>query len=87
LSRQSITQYPHLKVLSKKGYSFSFYNNEHEPIHVHVKKDGCEAVVEIEPIRVKRNIGFSDKDLQRIIDIIKEKKEAIKGAWYDFFAA
>ncbi len=25
------------------GFRFLFYSNDHEPIHVHITKDGCEA--------------------------------------------
>ena len=31
------------------GFHFLFYSNDHEPIHVHVIKDGHEARFQVEP--------------------------------------
>ena len=31
------------KIFEYFGFIFLFYSNEHEPIHVHVMKDGHEA--------------------------------------------
>ena len=33
-----------LKIFEKDGYLFFFYSNDHEPIHVHVRKGNGEAV-------------------------------------------
>ncbi|MCF2603942.1 DUF4160 domain-containing protein [Parabacteroides distasonis] len=35
------------KIFEYFGLIFLFYSNEHEPIHVHVMRDGKEAVFEI----------------------------------------
>lgn len=35
------------KIFEYFGFIFLFYSNEHEPIHVHVMKDGHEAIFEI----------------------------------------
>ena len=35
------------KIFEYFGFIFLFYFNEHEPIHVHVMKDGHEAIFEI----------------------------------------
>lgn len=35
------------KIFEYFGFIFLFYSNEHEPIHVHVMKDGYEAIFEI----------------------------------------
>ena len=35
------------KIYEYFGFIFLFYSNEHEPIHVHVNKDGHEAIFEI----------------------------------------
>ena len=32
------------KIFEYFGFIFLFYSNEHEPIHVHVMKDGHEAI-------------------------------------------
>ena len=38
---------PMPKIYEYFGFIFLFYSNEHEPIHVHVNKDGHEAIYEI----------------------------------------
>lgn len=40
------------------GFRFSFYSDDHEPIHVHVTKDGNEAKYNIEPFKQIYNHGF-----------------------------
>ena len=35
------------KIFEKDGFSFFFYMNEHEPVHVHVRKQGKIAKFEI----------------------------------------
>ena len=35
------------KIFEYFGFIFLFYSNEHEPIHVHVMKEGHEAIFEI----------------------------------------
>lgn len=35
------------KIFEYFGFVFLFYSNEHEPIHVHVNRDGHEAIFEI----------------------------------------
>ena len=32
------------------GFRFLFYSNDHEPIHVHIVKDGCEAKYNVSPV-------------------------------------
>jgi hypothetical protein len=35
-------------VFQKDGYTFFFYSNDHEPIHLHVRKGGGEAVFNVD---------------------------------------
>lgn len=35
------------KIFEYFGFVFLFYSSEHEPIHVHVNKNGCEVIFEI----------------------------------------
>lgn len=46
------------------GFTFKFYSNEHEPIHVHVIKGGAKAKFTIDPVRLVENQGF--KPAERI---------------------
>lgn len=42
------------------GFCFLFYSDDHEPIHVHVIKDGHEAKYNIEPLEQICNYGFKN---------------------------
>jgi RNAse (barnase) inhibitor barstar len=57
------------------GYKFYIYSNEEAKIHVHVSKDENEAKVWLCPVELARNNGFSKKELNRIIKIVREYEE------------
>jgi len=42
-------------VFEQDGYKFFFYSNDHEPIHVHVRYAGGEAIFNIDEIIEKWN--------------------------------
>ena len=43
------------------GYIFKFYSDDHEPIHVHVVKDGKEAKYNVSPnVEQVFNHGFKN---------------------------
>ncbi|MFW6414404.1 MAG: DUF4160 domain-containing protein [Verrucomicrobiota bacterium] len=47
-------------IFEQDGYKFFFYSNEHEPIHVHVRRGGGEAIFEMEEqieLRVSQSTG------------------------------
>ena len=60
------------------GFRFMFYSNDHEPIHVHVIKDGNEAKYNVSPLIQIYNHGFKKHDIALIESIISEN-EAIDG--------
>jgi hypothetical protein len=52
------------KIFEYFGFIFLFYSNEHDPIHVHVIKNGCEVVFELliqEGKLVELNVRHSNK--------------------------
>ncbi|MBO7438397.1 MAG: DUF4160 domain-containing protein [Bacteroidales bacterium] len=67
------------------GYRFLFYSNDHEPVHVHVVKDDCEAKYNVEPIEQVYNHGFKNREIAIIESIIDENKEIIIERWKNFF--
>jgi hypothetical protein len=71
------------------GFRFFFYSNEgdpREPIHVHVRKAGCEAKVWIDPnIAVDDSHGFSARELRFILDLATKRRQLIRNAWNDHF--
>ena len=68
------------------GYIFKFYSDDHEPIHVHIVKDGKEAKYNVVPEVVQVfNHGFKKHELSVIEGIIEENVEVIVDRWKNFF--
>ena len=83
------------KIFEYFGFIFLFYSDEHEPIHVHVMKDGHEAIFEIilengELVEIhKRNSNkippLSEKDISTAEAFVKKYYKNIVGKWVNFF--
>lgn len=76
-------------VFRHRGYRFHFYANEgdpREPMHVHVVKDGIDAKFWLSPqVSVAYNDGFNARVLRELIDIVRNRRREIEGAWHEFF--
>lgn len=73
------------KIFEYFGFIFLFYSNEHEPIHVHVMKDGHEAIFEIilengelVEIHKRRNLASSNQSFFRRLENRKPSDAAGK---------
>jgi Domain of unknown function (DUF4160) len=66
------------------GLRFSFYSNEHLPIHVHVRNSDGEAKFEVETVKLISNKGLKNKDLSLAISIIEENEEIIIAKWKEY---
>lgn len=68
------------------GFRFSFYANDHEPIHVHVTKGSASAKFDVLPaVKLIRKSGFKKPELKIIEEIIEENVEIIIARWVAFF--
>lgn len=64
------------------GFVFKFYSNEHEPVHIHILKDGHEAKYELEADIVQSfNHGFKKHEISIIESILEENKTIIEKEW------
>ncbi len=69
------------------GYIFKFYSDDHEPIHVHVVKDGKEAKYNVEPeVSQVYNHGFKKNEISIIEGVIEENREVIIDRWKSYFS-
>lgn len=83
------------KIFEYFGFIFLFYSNEHEPIHVHVMKDGHEAIFEIildngELVEIQRRASnkmppLSEKDSATAEAFVKKYYKNIVDKWVNFF--
>lgn len=73
-------------VLRVGGYRFFFYSNEgNEPPHIHVQKAEKYAKFWLRPIRLAESIGYTNKELHQIQEIVLEHLELLVEAWYEHF--
>ena len=67
------------------GFRFMFYSNDHEPIHVHILKDGHEAKYNVNPIEMVYNHGFKKNELSMIESVLIENEDIIIAHWNTYF--
>ena len=74
------------KILELDGFRFFFYSNDHDPIHVHVRYEGGEAVFElIDGVELRDSHGFKLHDLRRAQEIAEQNKQLIILKWNEHF--
>lgn len=62
-----------------------FYSNDHEPIHVHIIKDGHEVKYSVKPMEMVYNHGFKKNELAMIGSVILENEDIIVSHWKNYF--
>ncbi|MBR4340579.1 MAG: DUF4160 domain-containing protein [Bacteroidales bacterium] len=67
------------------GLRFMFYSDDHEPVHVHIIKAGCEAKYNISPMQQVYNHGFKKHEISLIESLIEENVDVITDRWKSFF--
>lgn len=68
------------------GYCFQFFADDHEPIHIHVLKDGHEAKYNLVPeVELVFNHGYKKHELSMIEGILEENVNVIIERWKEFF--
>jgi hypothetical protein len=71
-------------VFQKEGFKFFFYSNDHEPVHIHVRKGGGEAVFNVaEEIELRESQGLKIKELSKAQELAESHKEIIIKKWYE----
>ena len=83
------------KIFEYLGILIFFYSNEHEPIHVHGKYDGCESkaeffivdgkIVEIRIKLVKGTKPLSGSKLKDFKTFLEKYADEIVKKWIDYF--
>lgn len=72
-------------ICRQQGYRVVIYPADHRPAHVHVFKDGCEAVFKLRcpsgPPELRESVGFSLKDLNRIQSALQDCIGQLCAAW------
>ena len=76
-------------VFRYKSFRFFFYSNEgnpREPLHVHVRGNGCEAKLWLEPmVRVADSDGFDARTLRELVEAAEANLDLIRRSWNEHF--
>jgi len=67
------------------GFRFFFYSNDHEPVHIHIEKDGKTAKYCLTPLGLVKSTGFNASDLRKIGTLIDDNIELFKQRWNEYF--
>ena len=71
-------------VFTQEGFRFFFYSNDHEPIHVHVRKGDGEAVFELATgVELRESVGLKVRELKRAQELAEDHRDAILAAWHE----
>jgi len=75
-------------VLTVGPYSFVFFSSDQsEPIHIHVKRDRHVVKFWLDPIKLAKNFGFADHEINRIERLVVEHQKILIEAWHEHFDA
>jgi hypothetical protein len=67
---------------------YRFYFTSHdapEPPHVHVDRGNATAKLWLQPVSVARSIGFSDRELNDIAEVVRSHADTFTARWREFF--
>jgi hypothetical protein len=56
-----------------------------EPPHVHVERDGIRLKVWLKSVQITHNTGFNDKELVKIVRIIRSRQRECLEKWNEYF--
>ena len=74
------------KIFEADGFSFFFYMNEHEPVHVHVRKQGKIAKLEIVNGIARPIFGkLSKAETAKAVELATENSMLIVSKWIEIF--
>jgi hypothetical protein len=69
-----------------RSYRFFFVSlDRSEPPHIHVRRENKVAKFWLEPVALERAGGFSRAELNVILKLVDEHREALVRSWYEFF--
>ncbi|MEM9772817.1 MAG: DUF4160 domain-containing protein [Cyanobacteria bacterium P01_D01_bin.73] len=67
-------------------YSFIFFSSDRdEPPHIHIKRDKQLLKYWLDPVKLDKNRGFKDHELNQIEKLVIEHQTQLIQAWHDYF--
>jgi len=73
-------------VFARDGFKFFFYSNDHEPVHVHVRRGGGEAVFIVgDEVILRESTGLKLGELSQAQDLAEHHRQLIIRKWHEHF--
>ncbi|MBA2495147.1 MAG: DUF4160 domain-containing protein [Acidobacteria bacterium] len=73
-------------VLRKSGFSFKINIHDHEPMHVHVWKQGRQVLINFEDtVSMRKNYGMNQNEIRQAINIVVENQEFLQVKWREIY--
>ena len=73
-------------VLNCDGFTFFFYSNEHEPMHVHVRAGAGYAKFDVaQEVVLLESRGLKVQELKHAQELAEENVAAIRSKWHEYF--
>ena len=72
-------------IFRKDGYRFFFFSDEHLPKHIHIEKGDSYIRIELEDLQVTHRYKISQKEIKKIVNIVKQNQSLLLGAWNEYF--
>ena len=69
-------------------YRFYFYSHEpNEPPHIHIDRDNLSAKFWLKKVAVAENIGFKQKELNNLDELVCKHQKHFLSEWYGYFSS
>lgn len=72
-------------IFKKDCYRFFFFSDEHTPVHIHIEKADSYARIEIESLKVTDSYNLNSKELKKLLELVNENRDKLRGAWNEYF--
>ena len=72
-------------ILKIDGFRFFFFSDEHTPEHIHIEKGDSYARIELAELKVTDSYNLNSKELKKLLKLVKENRDKLKGAWNEYF--
>ena len=69
-------------VILSGGFRIMIFTRDHEPMHVHVYRQGRKAVIEFAPeVRVRENHGLTRHEVRQAVLLVTDNQEYLISRW------
>lgn len=73
-------------VLNERGFKIMVYTDDHDPAHVHIKKNGKYIRVILESVELMDEKSyFSSKDTKAALQLVADNLQACWDKWNEYY--